>query len=65
MDVSPFFLYGLPILTLLVLGLLGKTRRLGFLPTMLLSVLATPIVGLLCALLSGPRRRKNRKRRVP
>ncbi len=60
MDVSPFFIYGLPVLTVLVLGLLGKTRRLGFWPTFLLSLLVTPVVGLLGALISGPRRRRAR-----
>lgn len=61
MDVSPFFLYGLPVLTLLVLGLLGKTRRLGFWPTVLLSLIVTPVVGLLGALISGPRRARVRR----
>jgi uncharacterized membrane protein YhaH (DUF805 family) len=60
MDVSPFFIYGLPVLTVLVLGLLGRTRRLGFWPTVLLSLLVTPVVGLMGALISGPRHRRAR-----
>lgn len=61
MEITPLFIYVLPVLTLLALGLLGRTRRLGFWLTILLSVLLTPIGGFALALISGPRRRKRAK----
>jgi UPF0716 family protein affecting phage T7 exclusion len=60
MDLSPFFLYVLPILTVLAVGLLGSTRRIGFWLAIILSVVLTPIGGFLVALISGPKRRKRR-----
>lgn len=56
MDPAPLFLYLLPPVTLLALGLLGRTRRLGFWPTVLLSFVLSPVFGLLVAVASGPRR---------
>lgn len=60
MDLTPFFVYALPVLTVLALGLLGTTRRLGFWPTVALSIVLTPIGGFIAVQLSGPRRRKRR-----
>ena len=57
MDLAPFFIYGLPIATVLAVGLLGSTRRVGFWIAIVLSVVLTPIGGLLVALISGPKRR--------
>ncbi len=57
MEIAPFFIYVLPVVTVLALGLLGRTRRLGFWPTILASIVLTPIGGFVLALLSGPRRR--------
>ena len=39
-------------------GLIGSTRRLGFVATLLISIVLTPIGGFVFALLSGPRRRE-------
>ena len=55
MDLSPLFVFGLPIATVLAVGLLGSTRRIGFWPAIILSVLLTPIGGFLVALISGPK----------
>jgi hypothetical protein len=57
---TPFFVYVLPVLTVLALGLLGTTRRLGFWGTVALSILLTPIGGFIAAQVSGPRRRRRR-----
>lgn len=58
MELTPYFVYFLPIATVLAVGLLGSTRRLGFWWSVLLSVLLTPVGGLIAALFSGPKRRK-------
>lgn len=60
MDPTPFFVYVLPVLTVLALGLLGRTRRLGFWWTVALSIVLTPIGGFIAAQLSGPRERARR-----
>jgi len=41
---------------LIVAGLVGKTRRLGFWLTLVLSIFLTPFVGVALAVLTGPRR---------
>ena len=58
MDISPFFVYMLPVFTLLALGALGSTRRLGFWPTVLLSIVLTPIGGFVATMISGQRKLK-------
>lgn len=60
MDLSPFFIYVLPVLTLLALGMLGSTRRLGFWPTLLLSILLTPIGGFIATMISGQRKPRSK-----
>jgi len=55
-EVGWFFTYVLPVLTVLAVGLLGTTRRIGFWAALLLSVLLTPIGGFLVTLISGPKR---------
>ncbi|MCY1013665.1 hypothetical protein OV079_50685 [Nannocystis pusilla] len=60
MELTLLFVYALPVVTLLALGLLGTTRRLGFWLTVLLSIVLTPIGGFIAALLSGPRKAKRR-----
>jgi VIT1/CCC1 family predicted Fe2+/Mn2+ transporter len=55
---SPFFVYALPVITVVAVGALGSTRRLGFWLTLILAVLLTPIGGAIAAIISGPRRRK-------
>ncbi len=57
MNVGPLVIL-LPILTVLSIGLLGTTRRIGFLWAILASLFLTPIGGLILCLLSGPRRRQ-------
>ena len=52
---APVFLYGLPIVLVLTVGLLGRTRRIGFWGGVIFSLLLTPIGGLLVALISGPK----------
>jgi hypothetical protein len=55
MNFTPFFIIGLPIIIFAAMGLLGSTRRSGFWPTLILSVLITPVGGFIVAWLSGPR----------
>lgn len=50
-----------PALTILAVGLLGSTRRLGFWLSLLAAVVLTPIGGTVVALISGPRRHKARR----
>jgi UPF0716 family protein affecting phage T7 exclusion len=61
MSLTPFFIIALPVLTVFAVGMVGSTRRLGFWLTALLSIVLTPVGGLLVAVLSGPRgyKRKN------
>jgi hypothetical protein len=56
MVASSVFKYGLPLLVLLSVGMLGRTRRIGFWGGVIFSMLLTPIGGLLLAYISGPRR---------
>ena len=60
MELTLLFVYALPVVTLLALGLLGSTRRLGFWVTVLLSIVLTPIGGFIAALISGPRKANRR-----
>ena len=50
------FVLVLPIVTVLAVGLLGSTRRIGFWVAILLAVVLTPVGGFLVALISGPKR---------
>ncbi|WP_282421301.1 hypothetical protein [Polyangium sp. 15x6] len=52
---SLFFDYVFPVLEVLAVGLLGRERRIGVWGALILSVVFTPIGGLLVTLLSGPR----------
>jgi UPF0716 family protein affecting phage T7 exclusion len=61
MDFTPFFIFVLPIITVLTVGLLGSTRRIGFWLALILAIVLTPVGGFLVALLSGPRRFKDPK----
>ena len=63
MDAAPLFVLGLPILLVLPVGLLGLSRRVGFWGAVLLSLLLTPIGGLVVAVLSGQRRVRKRQRK--
>lgn len=47
--------YVFPVLKVLAVGLLGRERRIGLWGALILSVILTPIGGLLVTLLSGPR----------
>jgi len=60
MDLAPLLVIALPVLTVLAVGLLGSTRRLGFWLSLLLAVVLTPIGGTLVALLTGRKRLKRR-----
>jgi UPF0716 family protein affecting phage T7 exclusion len=62
MALTPFFIYVLPLLTVLAVALLGRTRRIGFWITLILSIFLTPIGGLIAALVSGPKRRPTDRR---
>ena len=61
MSLAPILIIALPVLTVLAVGLVGSTRRLGFWLTLLLSIVLTPIGGFFVAFLSGPRSRPHRK----
>lgn len=56
MNLTPFFVYALPVFTALAVAALGSTRRLGFWPTLVATLLLTPVGGYIAAMLSGPRR---------
>ncbi len=56
MRFSPFFIYILPVVTILLVGAVGSTRRIGFWAALILAILLTPIGGGIVALISGPRR---------
>ena len=57
MSALPLFIYILPVLTVLAVGLLGSTRRIGFWIAVILSIVLTPIGGVIAAMVSGPKRR--------
>ncbi|WP_434047927.1 MULTISPECIES: hypothetical protein [Sorangium] len=56
MALSWLFMYALPLLTVLAVGLLGTTRRIGFWGALLVAVLLTPVGGFIVTLISGPKR---------
>jgi UPF0716 family protein affecting phage T7 exclusion len=56
MELAPLFFIVLPITTVLAVGLVGTTRRIGFWLAVILSVLLTPVGGLLVAVISGPKK---------
>jgi hypothetical protein len=56
MELDPLFTYGLPFLTAFAVGLLGRTRRIGFWGGVFFSILLTPLGGFLVALVSGAKR---------
>jgi hypothetical protein len=47
-----------------LVGLCGSQRRMGFTGTFLLSVVVTPVVGLILILITGPSRRAEMARRA-
>jgi hypothetical protein len=55
MELAPFFRYGLPILLVITIGLLGRTRRVGFWGAFVLSIVLTPVGGFIVTLISGPK----------
>lgn len=61
MEFAPFFIYILPVITILAVALLGSTRRIGFWLALLASILLTPIGGFLLALMLGAKPRKRRR----
>jgi UPF0716 family protein affecting phage T7 exclusion len=62
MDLTPFFIVALPVTTILAVGLLGSTRRIGFWAALILAILLTPVGGFIVALISGRGRRKPKRR---
>jgi len=58
----PFFVYALPVVLVLAVGMLGSTRRIGFWLALILSIVLTPLIGFAIALLSGPKKLKPRGR---
>lgn len=55
MEFAPFFIYVLPVITILAVGLLGSTRRIGFWLALLASILLTPVGGFVLAFVLGPK----------
>lgn len=55
MEFAPFFKIGIPVLLIVTIGLLGRTRRIGFWGAFILSIILTPVGGFLIALISGPK----------
>lgn len=64
MELTPFMVVILPILTVLAVGLLGSTRRIGFWIALLLAIGLTPVGGLIVAIISGPKRKAPPKRKT-
>lgn len=67
MELTPFFIVVLPILSVIAVGALGSTCRIGFWTALLIALLLTPIAGTIAALISGPKRLARRPipRRFP
>lgn len=61
MDFAPLFVVALPVLTVLAVGLLGRTRRIGWWGAILFSLVLTPLGGFIVALMSGPKRTRPEK----
>ncbi|MCA9656723.1 MAG: hypothetical protein KC486_00125 [Myxococcales bacterium] len=61
MSLSPLFILALSVAAIVAAGLAGKTRRLGFWLTIVVSVFLTPFVGFALAVLSGRRQWPGRK----
>ncbi len=55
MEFALFLKVGLLVLLVITIGLLGRTRRIGFWGAFILAIILTPIGGFLAALISGPR----------
>lgn len=58
MESTPFFISILPVVTVLAVGALGSTCRIGFWPALLISIVSTPVGGTIAALISGRKRIK-------
>lgn len=61
MEITSFFVYMLPVLTVLAVGMLGSTRRIGFWLALILAIVLTPVGGFIAALISGPKKPPRRK----
>lgn len=48
----------------ILVGLCGSQRRMGFTGTFLLSLIVTPVIGLLVLMITGPSRRAEMARRA-
>ena len=55
MELAPFFRYLFPIGIIFMIGLLGRTRRVGFWWAFVLSIVLTPIGGFIVTVASGPK----------
>jgi hypothetical protein len=55
MEFEPIIKISILVSLILTIGLLGRTRRIGFLGAVILAIILTPIGGFLIALISGPR----------
>lgn len=55
MELTPFFVVILPVLTVLAVGALGSSSRIGFWPALILAIVLTPVGGMIAALISGPK----------
>ncbi len=55
MELAPLFKIGIPALLVITIGLLGRTRRIGFWGAFIFSIILTPVGGFLVALVSGPK----------
>lgn len=55
MEGPPIFILLLPFVVVVMVGLLGRTRRVGFWGAFILAIVLTPIGGLLVTVISGPK----------
>ncbi len=56
MSLGTLFIYVLPFILIVLIGLLGKTRRIGLIPAIIASILLSPLGGFLLTMLLGPKR---------
>ena len=63
MGFSPFFIFILPVVTVIAVALLGSTRRIGFWLALILAIVLTPVGGFIAALISGPKRIKRPRKK--
>lgn len=63
MEMASFFVYVLPVVTVIAVGMLGSTRRIGFWLALILAIVLTPVGGFIAAMISGPKKPRRKATR--